>query len=144
MKDSWCRSAEALREDSIKRFGGSTAPSAPWPREANDEEDTDKLSTWLKSAEDEEVQVVVVFFCKFMFLIFFLSGFSMVSFFKGAFYGSFPCFSMGLYPGSLSAFACVILRVCARKGVLFACVLNMGRPLNDGVSAIYRITWLVT
>lgn len=35
--------AHIVTEDTIKRFGGSTAPSAPWPREADDEEE-DKLS----------------------------------------------------------------------------------------------------
>eukprot|EP00435_Cladocopium_sp_Y103_P065929 s642_g28.t1 len=35
--------AHIVTEDTIKRFGGSTAPSAPWPREA-DEEEEDKLA----------------------------------------------------------------------------------------------------
>ena len=30
-------------EDTIKRFGGSTAPTAPWPKEANDDVEEDKL-----------------------------------------------------------------------------------------------------
>jgi len=32
-----------ISQDTIKRFGGSTAPTAPWPKEAADDEEEDKL-----------------------------------------------------------------------------------------------------
>lgn len=37
-------SDHVVTEDSIKRFGGPSAPSAPWPREHSTEEDEDKLA----------------------------------------------------------------------------------------------------
>lgn len=36
--------AHIVTEDTIKRFGGSTAPTAPWPKEAADDEEEDKLA----------------------------------------------------------------------------------------------------
>lgn len=35
--------AHLVTEDTIKRFGGSTAPTAPWPKEASDDVEEDKL-----------------------------------------------------------------------------------------------------
>eukprot|EP00435_Cladocopium_sp_Y103_P014722 s3292_g3.t1 len=37
-------SDHVVTEDSIKRFGGPSAPSAPWPRDNSAEEDEDKLA----------------------------------------------------------------------------------------------------